>query len=139
GSAKATVEALEARKLLFSLTIDPGSVDPTTGLGSARAVFGYVIPYFIRQVPDPIETTPVVEEFADESRPWTENLPAIPPNGTFFDNSTIQVSYSNAEALLELIPGPDTFPPAEGDLDLRVTLSGNGFTTFTFFNDNQQD
>src|SRR5690606_31920372 len=43
----------------------------------------------------------------------------------------IQISYSGIGALVELIPGPD--PGIDDDLDLQTTLSGNGTTTFTFF------
>ena len=40
-----SVEQLERRQMLFSLTISADSVDPNTGLGSANAFFHYYVPY----------------------------------------------------------------------------------------------
>jgi hypothetical protein len=42
---RATVEQLERRQMLFSLTVTADDVDPATGLGSVSALFGYYIPY----------------------------------------------------------------------------------------------
>ncbi len=41
------VEPLEQRQLMFALTVT--NVDPATGLGTATAQFGYVIPYLFKQ------------------------------------------------------------------------------------------
>lgn len=41
---RATVEQLERRQMLFSLTVTSDSVDATTGIGQARAYIGYFIP-----------------------------------------------------------------------------------------------
>ncbi|MCA9287011.1 MAG: hypothetical protein KDA05_00415, partial [Phycisphaerales bacterium] len=52
GAERATVERLEPRQLLFSLTITPDLVNPATGLGTVEAAFGYTIP--ILQTPEEV-------------------------------------------------------------------------------------
>lgn len=136
GSAKATVDALEPRKLLFTLTIGPDDVGPD-GIGFKSAYFGYTIPYLFRSFPDPVDPEPVEEEFEDENAPWTENVPAIPPNGFFFEQSNIQISYSSSGALIQRIAGPDD--DLEDDFDMQVTLSGQGFVTWSFFTEGSGD
>ena len=66
--ARPSLEQLESRQLLFSLTIT--NADPFTGVGQATATFGYVIPYLaptttVQTVTD--ET--VTEDFNDEIQP----------------------------------------------------------------------
>ena len=78
-------EALETRQLLFTLTIDPQTVNPLTGLGQASATFGYVIPYLAS--PQPI--TVVAGQTLDED--FNENDPGAPvsnvPSGWVFNGT----------------------------------------------------
>ena len=63
-----SVEQLERRQMLFALTISADSVDPNTGLGTARAFFHYYLPYLSTslQFPDvPVQTE--VEGFDQEN------------------------------------------------------------------------
>jgi hypothetical protein len=67
GIERARVEQLEPRKMLFSVSIDPGSVDPTTGLGIATGFFGYFIPYLIPTSDVGMDVAEnVTEDFNDE-------------------------------------------------------------------------
>jgi hypothetical protein len=63
-----TVEQLERRQMLFSLTVTADVVDPVTGLGTVRQAFGYTIPYIGTNVDieDPQDPTTVTEDFSDE-------------------------------------------------------------------------
>src|SRR5437773_163680 len=70
-STRATIDALERRKLLFSLTVTADSVDPATGLGTVSAQFGYVIPFLFKTIPMPVMNMVVDENFDDEMAPWT--------------------------------------------------------------------
>ncbi|MFG0282889.1 MAG: hypothetical protein ACF8R7_00565, partial [Phycisphaerales bacterium JB039] len=61
------VDPLEPRQLLFSLTITPDIVNPQTGVGTAVAHFGYLLPFFgdpeLDLQPEPDEI--VTEAFDD--------------------------------------------------------------------------
>jgi len=61
-TGRAAVEALEARQMLFSLTVTPDLVDPTTGVGTTTAFFGYTIPYIIETEDIDIQPAEVVAE-----------------------------------------------------------------------------
>ena len=133
------LEQLEERRLLFTLTIGPDAVDPTTGLGTATAQFGYVLPYLFAPIPDPVDPDVVVEEFADEMAPWTMGVPAIPPSGTFFEGSDIRISYATqAAGAVRLVPGPDPGMAGANDLDLRIQMQVNDQVTFSFFDGVQE-
>lgn len=129
-STRATVDALEPRKLLFSLTVTADTVDPATGLGTVTAQFGYVIPFLFRQIPMPMADTVVDENFDDEMAPWTMQIPPTPPSGTFFDESQIRITYNSVGTNpAELVQGPGGMQ----DRNLRVTLTTNDSMTFGFF------
>jgi hypothetical protein len=128
------LEQLEERRLLFSLTIGPDDVDPGTGLGTRTATFAYVAPLFFQELPDAQAPVTVTEEFADEMANWTTLNPAVPPNGTFFDESGIRISYSAQSATaIRLVVGPDPGQQGMADRDLRIQLSANDRVSFTFF------
>jgi len=128
------LEQLEERRLLFTLAIGPDDIDPATGLGTKTATWGYVIPYLFVPAPDLVDNETVVEEFADEMAFWTMFVPAVPPNGTFFEESDIRISYATQSATaIRLVPGPDPGQAGQMDRDLRIQLSANDRVTFTFF------
>lgn len=132
------MEELEPRKLL-AITIQPGDVNPATGLGTATGYFDYFIPYLFQALPAPVANTILVEEFQDEADPWATLNPATPPSGTFFSTSNIQISYSPTGAFPQLENGTGPGDPAN-DRDMRVALSATGTMTFTFFEgDNAQN
>ncbi|MFN7021787.1 MAG: hypothetical protein ACK4WH_10740, partial [Phycisphaerales bacterium] len=140
GLGEHAFESLEQRQLLFALTIQPDSVNPATGLGTATATFGYVIPYLFKPLPAADAGNPetIVEEFADEMGQWTTANPPVPPNGTIFEQSQFQIAYrtqaSNAIRLLfPTMPGvPDGGAQGAMDRDLGVTLQGTDQVTFSF-------
>jgi len=130
----AMLEQLEERKLLFTLTIGPDDIDPVTGLGTRTATFGYTVPLFFAELPDFQTPDTVNEEFADEMANWTMQVPAVPPNGTFFDQSDFRISYTTQSATaIRLVPGPDPGQQGAMDRDLRIQLQQNDRATFSFF------
>lgn len=97
---RAVLEPLEARQLLFSLTIGPGDVDPTTGVGTVFATFGYVIPYLnTTEEPETSDPETVIEDFNDE-----ENVPRGLPSPTVFDGSNLQLLHTIAPDLVTGAP-----------------------------------
>jgi hypothetical protein len=66
-SPRASVEQLESRQLLFSLTITPDLINPNTGLGTIQAFFGYTIPVLLATAQAQNQAPDVnLEDFADE-------------------------------------------------------------------------
>ncbi|MBL8764678.1 MAG: hypothetical protein JNM07_10460 [Phycisphaerae bacterium] len=116
------MSALEERRLLFALTVTADAVDPTTGLGTVGADFGYVLPYLFRDfTPAQSADTQVVEPFDDEGQGT-----ATPP-GYRFQGSGARLAYGvGAGAALVVGTGSTT------DLDLRVSISGLGQLSFVY-------
>ena len=81
-------EALEERKLLFSITITPDMDFDGDGLGTATGQFGYTVPYLARpaDVQD-TETEDVAEDFNDEGA-------GAVFNGRIFADSDIRVTHN---------------------------------------------
>jgi len=66
---RAMVEPLERRQMLFSLTVTADDINPQTGIGQVRAVFGYYIPMLAptTQIQDAQPPQITVEDFDDET------------------------------------------------------------------------
>ncbi len=109
---RSAIETLEARKLLFALTVtdDPDG----DGIGTATATFGYMVPFLFREIPDPTDADSVSEEFDDEQAPWTTQLPATPPPAPSSPNpaSRSPTPQSNTQPV-QRVAGPDA-PPGPG-------------------------
>lgn len=89
----ADFEALEARQLLFSLTIGPGDIIPGTGLGQVSADFGYLIPYLLPSVDVMITDDQVVlEDFEDELPAMAQTQIVV--NGRIFNESNLQIRHN---------------------------------------------
>jgi len=132
-ASRPDVELLEPRQLLFALTIDPSSVDPTTGVGSAVAFFGYTIPYL--QAPDvddfELDDDEVLEENFDEA--GAPGTPII--SQTIFDDSLLFVRHNvapTADFRLTL-PLGEVDPDADGR-EVQVLLQEGEQFTFSFLN-----
>jgi hypothetical protein len=84
GATRPTVEQLEARQMLFSLSITNENIAP--GIGQVSAQFGYVLPYLAPTSAPQAPTAPEVtlEDFNDEVQPGP-----IPPAGVFVPNGAI--------------------------------------------------
>lgn len=100
---EAHFEALEERKLLFSISITPDMDFDGDGIGTATATFGYTVPYLenIADVAD-AETEDVAETFNDE-------LPGSVPNRFVFLESDVRVTHSfGLSANFRVDPPDDT-------------------------------
>ena len=136
GSDGHTLDQLEQRQLLFTLTVTPDLVDPATGLGTVVSPpFAYHLPTYFSPIPDPqTQQEGLTENFDDEMAQWTQNVPPAPPSGTTFMESNIGLTYR----------GPTPNPVILGrrgangqDQFLRLNLNGADQATFTFFNQAQ--
>lgn len=121
------LESLEARRLLFSMTISDSDVDPTTGLGTKTAYFGYVLPYLTTQAEvgdgDPVE---VVEPFNDEAN---NNVAAINvPSNSIFAGSNIRVRHNMTPASSFQLIQPGA--PNDQEKLLRAQMLGGQFFEF---------
>jgi hypothetical protein len=123
-----TVDQLERRQMLFSLTVTADVVDPVTGLGTVRAFYGYAIPYIATnvEVEDPQDPTTVTENFADE--PY-----GAVGSGQFLLGSGVQVRHN-------IFPGTDiriTAIPEDAQNQTRWMLVNQNqsgeFLRFQFF------
>lgn len=93
GGAEQAFEPLENRQLLFTLTIGPGSnIDPITGIGTERAIFGYMLQPLIPTVAQQTTTvTPIDEDFnSDDPAAPVANI----PTGFVFDQSNLRIDYT---------------------------------------------
>lgn len=117
-------EALEERKLLFSITITPEMDFDGDGLGNVRATWGYAAPYIdaMEDPEDDADIEDVLEDFNDE--------PANPtpvPNPYRLQGSDFLVRHS-------FNPTNDTFVLAadqdQNDVYLRVRTTGGEFFSF---------
>lgn len=108
----ANFEALEARQLLFTITIGPGDVNPVTGLGQVSAVFGYVIPYLLptTEVQDQ-DPTEVLEDFEDELPMGATTQNVI--NGRIFNDSNLQIRHN-------ITPPADVQLVTRDSVELRI-------------------
>lgn len=130
-----SLEALEARQLLFTVSIGPADVDPATGIGTVQIPsFGYHIPYLVGAQPEDVDDEVVTEEFADENgAQWANFNPRVPPSGTTFLQSNIRISYqSQSTTPAILVAGPDAGQGGQNDEDLRIALSTTDRMTFSF-------
>jgi hypothetical protein len=124
-----TVEQLERRQMLFSLTVDAENVDPDTGLGTVRAYVGYYLPYLASNVeinPQPGETR--VESFDDVGY-------GLIGSGFIFPESGLQVQHS-------INPAQDIRITATPQVDdnqvryMRISMdTRTEFVQFRFFDD----
>jgi len=122
-----SVEQLERRQMLFSLTITADDVDPATGLGATRAGFYYYIPYLATS-----------EQITDqEPQAQAEGFDQSPygpiASGTIFGDSGLQILHN-------INPGSDAtvaaLPQTADNQDrfVRVRLNEtNEFFAFRFF------
>ncbi len=108
-------EALEERKLLFSITITPDMDPDGDGLGTVSAQFGYTIPYLDSE-PEVAEGDPetIDEDFNDE------NVGAV-GSGALFLDSDIRVTHSFGFNANFRVTAPDVFEPDERLLDINAT------------------
>ncbi|MEM1071465.1 MAG: hypothetical protein AAGH71_01395 [Planctomycetota bacterium] len=122
---RARIEQLEPRKLLFSVSIDPSTVDPVTGLGIAEGFFSYLTPYRATEEEIDIEPNEIIEEDFND-----EDVGPVPP-GTFFDGSDILLTSSgNSTARIDT-PGGDNANDLQL-LDVALTSFGGSDSFIAF-------
>lgn len=126
GGARPTVDQLEARQLLFSLTISPSDDFDGNGVGTVSQVFGYFAPV-LYSLADPQEQEPTVteENFDDEFPPAVgQAIPPVQnlPNNRLLLQSNIRVRHNVTPAAnLQIVAGQ---PPDEvSDRFVRARLS----------------
>lgn len=127
---RAEFEHLEQRQLLFALTITEPMIDPTTGVGTIRAFFGYAIPYLAPSAePSEADPTIVEEDFGSDS-------PGIPGTGaaivpqlfTWSSGFTVRHNMPIAGPTPGMRLVEETLDP-EADNEILVNMqSGNQFT-----------
>lgn len=119
-AARASVEALERRQMLFSLTITQADIDPATGRGYKDATFGYTIPYLATtQTVGTAAATTRTEEFDDE------DLRNQLGSGTVLTGSSVRVLHNIAPgtniSIVQAPGGPDVT-----DREMRVRFAAAG-------------
>lgn len=119
GGARATVEQLEPRQLLFALTVL--DADPTTGLGTVAANFGYSVPMLrtLNQVND-APPNDVTEDLNDEvvgPQPLPD-VQAVSSN-TLFTGSNLRVVHNLIQP---------SFMQVRAERDANGQLTGNRFS-----------
>lgn len=118
-------EALEERRLLFSLSITPADDFNGDGLGTVSAQFGYTIPY--------LDSTPEVAEGDPEAIDEDFNDEGVGPvaSGRVFDDSDIRVTHNFGFGgnfrLAEVVPGE------ENELWLDINARNGSVWTFEPF------
>ncbi len=121
------IEALEQRKLLFSLTITPSDVG-ADGIGQVPAFFGYTIPYLFPSVEAGDATqdpTVVLENFDDEADTGALNSP------TTFLESTIRLQHNILPASrIQIDPQIVNGVPSQNENWLEVLFQSGDFIQF---------
>jgi len=120
----AQFEALEERKLLFSLTITPGMDFDGDGLGTVQAFWGYTLPYLdaAADPEDDVEVEDVLEDFNDEPANPT---PVPSPYRLLQTDFVIRHNYNPTNDTFVLATDPD-----QNDVFLNVIAQGGEFFAF---------
>ncbi|MCC6427425.1 MAG: hypothetical protein IT435_11460 [Phycisphaerales bacterium] len=125
------LENLEARRLLFSLTISDSDIDPLTGLGTKVAYFGYVAPYLLPQ--DDVEDAEIIDLLENFNDELNNNVPALNvPSNTVFLGSNIRVRHNMTPASAFQLVQPGA--PAGQEKMLRAAMQSGQFFEFTVGN-----
>lgn len=129
-AGKASVEPLEPRQLLFSLTITPDLVDPTTGVGQIAAFFGYTIPYLESQDQSNGNNMPenVEENFDDETNVGGAGLGTINGTGERFLESGLYITHTVAQPAANFALAE----PVDDDFEIRARLQAGESFSFQF-------
>lgn len=120
-------EPLEARQLLFALTVTADVVNPQTGIGQVTAYFGYAIPYLATGVTRGTAAGTTVGE------PFDDEPPGVVGSGRLLLGSAIRTTQNITPA------GDYSIQPGglnAADRWLRAAPNNvNEFFAFEFFND----
>lgn len=128
-AGQVSVEALEPRQLLFSLTITPDLIDPTTGVGQIAAFFGYTIPYLESQDQNPQSMTETIEEnFDDEDGAGGAGLGTINGNGERMLGSGLYITHTVAQPAANFAIAE----PLMDDFEIRARLQAGESFSFQF-------
>ncbi|GIW74011.1 MAG: hypothetical protein KatS3mg103_0533 [Phycisphaerales bacterium] len=124
------VEPLEPRQLLFSLTIDPSTVDPATGVGFAQAFFGYTIPILLSSE-DPQETQE--DELVEENFDGTGAPGAPIISQTVFEESLLYVRHNiRPTADFRLVQPAGVVDPEDEAREVEVRIQQGEQFSFSF-------
>ncbi|MGE0366346.1 MAG: hypothetical protein AB7Q00_11490 [Phycisphaerales bacterium] len=129
GLDRPSVDQLEKRQLLFSLTITPADIDPATGIGTVRQAFAYVLPSLI----PPAAIEQQQQQTEDRTEDFNDDNPGAAGSGTFFTDSGIQILHNVVPAGSIRIE-----PPGADNTEryLRGSLANAGdFISFKVFDD----
>jgi hypothetical protein len=125
GAAEQAFEALEQRQLLFTLTVDPSSVNPLTGLGTVAANFSYFIPQYLRTA-DPQQPQTTTE---------TEDVDQLPlgnvVTGSVFPQNNLRIEHNvNFATVVNVF---------EQDNEIQVSMGPGQFIRLIRLLDGQQN
>lgn len=130
-ASRPDVEPLEPRQLLFALTIDPSSVDPTTGIGFSAAFFGYTIPILFSQVDVGDEEDELVEEnFDDAGAPGS---PVV--SQRVFEDSQLLIRHNITPTSDFRLVLPVTADPQDDAREVEVLMQLGEFFSFSVLDD----
>lgn len=124
-----TMEPLERRDLLFSLTITADNVDPATGLGSVRAYFGYYVPL--------LQTTLQITDQQDQTSTESFNEAGYGAigSGFIFPESGLQVQHNVSPPQdITIAALPQTQENQERYMRVRLDQTAE-FFQYRFFED----
>lgn len=128
---RATIDQLERRQMLFSLTVTADDVDPNTGLGTVRGAFAYATPY--------LNTTIDVTDVTDQTQVEGFDQAGYGPiaSGQVFVQSALQFVHNINPATDIAVSGvPQT--QENQDRFVRVNLNETGeFFALRFFTNGQ--
>lgn len=117
GLARPSLEQLESRQMLFSLTITPESG------GTVTTQFGYTIPYLF--YPDDIDDAdppdPVLEDFNDEGGMMGVGVGPV-GSGTVFNESNIRIDHNIIQPANIRLRAPNPDEPNEIEMFVRPSL-----------------
>jgi hypothetical protein len=130
-ASRPDVEALEPRQLLFALTIDPSSVDPTTGVGFAQAYFGYTIPYL--QFPEDIDIEE--DEIVEENFDMAGAIGSTIISQRIFDESLLLVRHNISPTADFRLVQPVGADPEDEAREVEALVQPGEQFSFSFLND----
>lgn len=118
-------EPLEARQLLFTLTVTPESVNPQTGTGTVHEFFGYLAPYLAPTQAIQIQEDQAGTEDFNQALPQGVIFGNIPPTGVIFPQSGLQIRHT-------IEPASDAQVRGDGQSEAAIRLRAQAGESFNF-------